>query len=682
MSRRVALAVAAVIACTFSLTAQDAPQKPPQEPPRPTFRTDTNFVRVDVFPTRKGQPVRDLTAADFEVFEDGKPQKLETFEFVSVRGGIPQEERTEPNTIQQSRDAMRDPRARVFVLYLDVHHVRIHGSWNVREPLVRLIDRILGPDDLVGVMTPYMSPRDIVFARRTQVLAGGLRDRWPWGERFSIAEDEKDIQYRACYPWPETEDVIRAMKARRREVMTLESLQNLVDWLRFEREERKAIITISEGWALFRPNADLTRPRVIDPSTGLTEPIPGPDPIGVGPDGRMRLGTTGSTHDTPKSECDRDRLALSLIDNDRLFRDMMSDANRANASFYTVDPRGLAAFDAPIGPEPPPPIDVDLANLRHRIETLQTLAENTDGLAVINSNDLDKGFRRIADDLSSYYLLGYYTTNSQLDGRYRQIKVNVKQPGVDVRARRGYRAPTRDEVTAARTAAAAPVPESVATARNALESLARIRPSGALRSRAVAVLGPQPAVWVAGELGKPAAAATTAEITVMGGGSATAAIAAGQRGFVVSVPLSKRPAEPIDVRVRLAAAGGEPGATDVLRIDAGEGLPHPVLFRRGPSTGNRLEPVGEPLFSRTDRIRLEVAAFPGTRLTEARVLDRNGTAVELPVTLAERTDAGGQRWLTADVTLAALGAGDYIIELSGDLAGASHKVLTAIRVTR
>ena len=114
---------------------------------------------------------------------------------------------------------MRDPRARVFVLYLDVHHVRIHGSWNVREPLVRLIDRLLGPDDLVGVMTPHMSAKDIVFARRTEVLAGGLRDRWPWGERFSVVEDEKDSQYRACYPWRETEDVIRAMKARRREVI-------------------------------------------------------------------------------------------------------------------------------------------------------------------------------------------------------------------------------------------------------------------------------------------------------------------------------------------------------------------------------------------------------------------------------------------------------------------------------
>jgi hypothetical protein len=169
-----------------------------------------------------------------------------------------------------------------------------------------------------------------------------------------------------------------------------------------------------------------------------------------------------------------------------------------------------------------------------------------------------------------------------------------------------------------------------------------------------------------------------------GSGSATgsAAIAVGQRGFVIPILLAKRPTAPIDVRVRLAAVGGEAGATDMLRIDAGDGLPHPVLFRRGPATGNRLEPVGEPLFSRTDRLRLEIAAFADTRVSEARILDRNGTAIELPVTLSERTDTGGQRWLTADVTLAALGAGDYIVELSGEVAGASHKVLTAIRVTR
>ena len=77
-----------------------------------------------------------------------------------------------------------------------------------------------------------------------------------------------------------------------------------------------------------------------------------------------------------------------------------------------------------------------------------------------------------------------------------------------------------------------------------------------------------------------------------------------------------------------------------------------------------------------------MAASAEMRLTEGRILDRNGNAVELPVTLGERTDASGQRWLTADVTLAALGAGDYILELSGQAEGASHKVLTAIRVSR
>lgn len=687
MPRRVASAVAVAISFVMVVGAQDPPAKPPaQEPQRPpTFRTETNFVRVDVFPTARGVPIRDLTAQDFQVFEDGNPQKIETFEFVQVRGSIPQEERVEPNTVQQARDALLNPRARVFVLFLDVHHVRIHGSWNIREPLIRLIDRVLGPEDLVGIMTPYMSPADIVFARKTQVIAGGLRDRWPWGERFTIAEDEKEAEYAACYPWPETKEVLENMKARRRERMTLDAMRELVTWLRYEREERKAILTVSEGWFLFKPNADLTRLRIIDPATGTYEPAPGPDPVGVGPDGRLRMGAVGSSHDFSKQACDRDRLALSVMDNDRYFRDIIDDANRGNASFYTVDPRGLAAFDAPIGPAPPPPIDVDLANLRHRLETLQVLAENTDGLAVINSNDLDKGLRRIADDLSSYYLLGYYTTNAKLDGRYRRIEVKVSRPGVDVRARRGYRAATREEVAAARTAASAPVPESVKTAQHVLAALGGIRPTAVLRTRAVAALSPRPVVWIAGELAKPATAAATVDITVLGGGgsaSGSATIAAGARGFVLPVPLDKAPAASIDVRIRLSGTGGAPGTSDLLRIDAADGLPHPMLYRRGPTTGNRLEPVGDPVYLRSERVRAEVPASPEMRLTEGRILDRNGNAVELPVTVGERSDPSGQRWLTADVTLAALGAGDFILELSGDVAGAAHKVLTAFRVSR
>jgi VWFA-related protein len=686
MSRRVCLVFSVLAAAAVvSLAAQTSSQNPQnrQDPQRPGFRTEANYVRVDVFPTRDGSPVKDLAVNDFELLEDGVPQKIEAFEYVQVRAGIPAE-RHDPNTIAESREALKDPRARVFVLFLDVPHVTIHGSWTIREPLIRLIDRVLAPEDLIGVMTPKMAAADIVFARKTDVVAGGLRDRWPWGERFTLEEDEREFTYHACYPWEALEPVIKEMKDRRRERQTLNALAELVGWLRTEREERKAVITISEGWWLYRPNQDLTRPRVISPNGDL-EPIPGPEPIGTGPDGRIHIGSTRESNNViTKTECDRDRVYLSMMDNERYFRDIIDDANRANTSFYTVDPRGLPVFDTPIGPDPPPPPSVDLDILKHRIDTLHVLANNTDGLAVVNSNDLEKGLRRMADDLTSYYLLGYYSTNTKLDGRFRTIKVKVDRPGVDVRARKGYRAATQEEMEAARKASApAAVPEHVALARDAVASLARLRAGTPLRTRAVVLQGDAATLWVAGELASPAAAGGTAEISASAGGtsvSATVSLAAGQRSFLAPVSLKSRLTEPVEVRIRIAGAGLP--LTGMLRIEPQEGLAEPMMFRRGPSTGNRVEPAGEPSFSRTERARFEVPLGGDARITAARLLDRNGTPIELPIALSERTDAGGQRWATADVVLAPLAAGDYVIEISGQIGGAEQKRLTAFRVNR
>lgn len=684
MSTRIGiLPVVVFTAAALSLSAQSPPANPPQDPQRPIFRVEANFVRVDVFPTRQGAPVKDLRAADFELLEDGIPQKIETFEYVEVRSSLSGPERRDPATVQESRDMMRDPRARVFVLFLDIPHVTMHSTWNVRTPLVRLIDRILAPDDLVGVMTPQMAASDITFARKTEVIADGLFSRWPWGERFTVERDEREQLYEMCYPWPETKGVVDEMIARRRERSTLDAMNELVVWLRDQREERKAILTVSEGWVLYRENRDLTRPRVIDPRSGATEPIPGPEPIGAGPDGRLRIGHDRNVEGT-RTTCNTDRVYLSNLNNDRYFRDIIGAANTANASFYTVDPRGLAVFDSPIGPDKPPSVAVDMSNLQNRIETLRTLADATDGLAAVNSNDIEKGLRRMADDLTSYYLLGYYSTNTKLDGRFRQIKVRSKQPGIDIRARRGYKAATEREMMEARKAAPAPVPEHVALAQSALTGLARLRPAWEFSAHAVAMSADTTTVWVAGELKTAAAAATTADISVSAGGvssTGTAAIPAGGRAFVLPVVLSEKATQPVAVRVRVARDGRLP-LTDMLEVDAIEGLGHPVLFRRGPSTGNRVHPAGSPTYTRTERARLEIPALGDATLTAARVLDRNGTAIELPVTIAERTDDAGQRWLTAEVILAPLAPADYIVEMSGTVKGSLQTVLTAIRVTR
>jgi hypothetical protein len=74
---------------------------------------------------------------------------------------------------------------------------------------------------------------------------------------------------------------------------------------------------------------------------------------------------------------------------------------------------------------------------RARSDTLRVLAENTDGRAIVDTNGLQEGFRKISDELSAYYLLGYSSTNTNLDGRFHRIEVKVDRPKVSAAWRSG-----------------------------------------------------------------------------------------------------------------------------------------------------------------------------------------------------------------------------------------------------
>ncbi len=81
---------------------------------------------------------------------------------------------------------LENPRARVFVIFLDYYHVDVAGSRNMRDTLVNALDRFLGPEDLFAVMTPEMSARDLSFARKTTTTRGMLEKYWTWGERDQL----------------------------------------------------------------------------------------------------------------------------------------------------------------------------------------------------------------------------------------------------------------------------------------------------------------------------------------------------------------------------------------------------------------------------------------------------------------------------------------------------------------
>ena len=128
-------------------------------------------------------------------------------------------------------------------------------------------------------------------------------------------------------------------------------------------------------------------------------------------------------------------------------------ANRSNTAIYAVDPRGLSTGEFDIQDNVGMRTSQD--SLRQTQDTLRTLADETDGRAIVNRNDLAKGMQQIVRDSSAYYLLGYNSTQSPQRRQVPRDQVRVKRPGVQVRARKGYWALTAAETARARGAAQA-----------------------------------------------------------------------------------------------------------------------------------------------------------------------------------------------------------------------------------
>jgi VWFA-related protein len=702
--------VAGMLGASQVMWAQSAPPQPPapaqaqapagQTPPpqeqRPIFRGAANFVRVDVFATKNGVPVDDLKAEDFEVFEDGDPQKVETFELVKIQTGGDATTRVEPRSVRESREMAADPRARVFVLFLDTYHVGQGSAVNVRRPLINMLNRLAGPEDLIALMTPDMAASDITFTRRTDKLADLIDRAGFWGQRSElIKKDPIDQMYEQCYP-PEagsgrvTSAIAEEMIQRRREKATLDALEELVFYLGGLREERKGILLVSEGWLLFRPNRALAE-------MGGTPQRPG---VYVGPDGKITRNDPNRVVGMDTSRCDQDRMALAGIDNSRRYLDILRVANRSNASFYPIEPRGLVVFDTDLGPNPPPPIDVDFAMLRQRHDTLKTAALNTDGIAVMDSNDINAGLQRVVTDLSTYYLLGYSSTNAKADGRFRSIKVRVKRPGIDIRARNGYQAPTAEEVAKrAALAEASPSANPEADAvRKAVATLDGIRPGAAFRLTVNAgwwmpagepvkgaPQGAEPALWILGEVDPKARGGedwvnggeADVALTTDGGTTIvryTVPIPAGANRFETRFP---RTADDVwldpgayTLRVRAKPAGSGIPTTDTSRIQVPPApgttalvMGQPFYARRLGGPNSEELPTADRRFRRTERLIVQVSASMAPESVAAELLDRSGKPLQVPVA-ATVVDKDFVRWARAEVALAPLAAGDYLLRVS------------------
>jgi hypothetical protein len=273
------------------VAGQAAPPPPNDDlQDRPLFRGGTAFVYVDVYPRRDGRPIEGLTASDFEVFEDGKPQQVELFEFIRHETAIVDADRRDPNSQLDADRQAADPRNRVFVIYLDPYSIPFENARDTQSAVMGFLQRAIGPTDLFGLMTPDIPVSQLVFGRRFETIEGDLAELWHEMVDRVGPRTPAEEKLMTCVPEPEKRKGVDVLGRLYREDMLATSLENLMRRLGGLREERKNVLFISEGWvptsartaghrqsAAARPRQHLVRPAARAPGKpGFRTALPRP----------------------------------------------------------------------------------------------------------------------------------------------------------------------------------------------------------------------------------------------------------------------------------------------------------------------------------------------------------------------------------------------------------------------
>jgi VWFA-related protein len=636
---------------------------------RPIFRAGANLVTVDAYPVQEGKIVEGLTADDFQILEDGKPQKIEAIEFLRISPD-PTEPVKDPNTIDESLRLAADPHNRVFVAFLDTHHVNLGGGYYASRPLIDTLERVLAPNDLFGVMTSQMRPQDLTLGRKTDTIDAELSKYWSWGRRSGPKIIPEGDLRRYCYLEPDRaagihendyqpiREIPIEIVERSWEEQSIQALEDLSLYLGRTREARSAVLMISAGWKQFEPNEPLaTQLAATDPSG---QRMPGitvrPGQLGIPGSGNGPAGA--KTQDN--FSCTGELLHLARIDDRRRLRDLVALANRNNVTFYAVNPEGLAVFDTG-----DPTLNyyamADANAMFNRVDALKTLADSTNGLAIVNTSDIAGGLRKVADELSAYYLLGYYSTNSKVDSTFRRIDVKVNRPHVTVAARRGYTANRIIDTSK-------PGLKADGAAEGAFGSLTKIPEDAELYATGAVVVD---GLLVATEIPSRVSTEWSAggEVTVTATSAAgqklppvTGKIEPGARGALVKVPLAATTGGPWRVEVAVRGTPGTLQNVTEIAVSPSALVGEPVIYRGAPGGRSAIRPVADMTFSRTERVHIEWPELKPLDQRTARLLGRNGQPLAVAVNVTER-DQDGHEVLTADLRLGPLAPADYVVEI-------------------
>jgi VWFA-related protein len=422
LSLAAALLVAAVPAAQpfdpLRAVPSDVEGQQPQPQKRPVFRGNTQVVSVDVIVRDgSGGVVRGLTAADFEVTEDGKPQEISSFTFEEISDKPAAAKTIDLLAGAETRlaeDARRSPTApaaspapadaeakpissqdlagrRLIVLLFDISSMQPEDVQRAVDSATKYVNETMSPADMVAVATVSSMLDVLTDFTGDKTKVGTALARLGYTEGTATAPPAADTvatdEQTAADETTASDDTV-AMDMFNNDVR-LRALKALAETLA-PLEQKKSILYFSAG------------------------------------------------------------MERSGEDNQVELRAAINAAVRAHVAIYPVDTRGLQAV-VPGGNASQASgrgtalfsgrgVSQQFSRLSASQGTLVSLASDTGGRAFTDSNDFGDAFKRVQRDMSAYYLLGYNSANLAKDGRFRRIRVRLKKqmPGARVEARQGY----------------------------------------------------------------------------------------------------------------------------------------------------------------------------------------------------------------------------------------------------
>jgi VWFA-related protein len=396
-------------------------QPPVEQPQVPTFRVNVDAIEIEAFVIdEQGKPVTGLKREDFEILEDGKPQNITSFSQVD----IPFERRADPRALSAAVDpdviANDHSDGRVYMFALD--EVPPDIALRARVFLKRFLERHFAANDRGAV----------VFLGRQNSMAGQTFTNDPRlllaaVERYTGGVSAENVPISVAVEDPVAPAAVQATggipagvtAARKKLIESYKTAQRAQVGV-------TALGTMSGLEAAVNAIASLKgrRKSLMLFSTGLPEPI-----------------FRALTYD-----------GGALTKAEQAAHAAVTAATRGSVTIYAVDPSGLTTdlVDGGTGDAPEHDLtsddpDVNGLGASDKRLSLSMLADATGGFSLVNSNGFNAAFDRIVRENSTYYLLGYTSSNDRRDGRHRSLHVGVTRSGLRVRARDGYIAPFKNE---------------------------------------------------------------------------------------------------------------------------------------------------------------------------------------------------------------------------------------------